>query len=185
MRLNLDSGLVEEARFVASPNFDERPGAAAVDAVVIHCISLPPNRFGGEHIEALFCNRLDVSVHEYFREIEHLKVSAHFLVARDGRLTQFVPVDKRAWHAGDSKLHGRCNVNDFSIGIELEGTDDRAFEEPQYGTLIELTRVLTAAYPGVGPGSQVGHCDVAPSRKTDPGPFFDWHRYRSAVLQPW
>ncbi len=185
MRLNLDSGLVEDACFVASPNFDDRPAACGVDAVVVHCISLPPKRFGGGHIEALFCNRLDVSTHEYFREIGHLQVSAHFLIARNGALTQFVPVHKRAWHAGESNFHGRCDVNDFSVGIELEGTDDQEFEEVQYARLIALTRVLTAVYPGIGARNLVGHCDIAPARKTDPGPFFDWYRYRNGTFGRW
>ncbi len=185
MRLNLDSGLVAEARFVASPNCDARPAAAVVDVVVIHCISLPPYQFGSDDIEAFFCNCLDISRHPYFREIQDLKVSTHFLIHRGGELTQFVATNMRAWHAGTSELRGRCDVNDFSIGIELEGSDDQPFEEAQYETLIQLTRVLSAVYPGIVAANLVGHCDIAPARKTDPGPHFDWNRYRSESCAGW
>jgi AmpD protein len=177
--------LVTEACFVASPNCDARPAAAKVDVVVIHCISLPPNQFGGDDIEAFFCNCLDVSRHPYFREIQDLKVSTHFLIRRDGGLMQFVATHMRAWHAGTSELHGRYDVNDFSIGVELEGTDDQPFEEVQYETLIELTRVLIAVYPGIVAENLVGHCDIAPARKTDPGPHFDWNRYHSEFRAGW
>ncbi len=185
MRLNLDTGQVTEARFVASPNCDARPEGAEVDLLVIHCISLPPHRYGGNDIEAFFCNCLDGSRHPYFHKIQHLKVSAHFLIRRDGELLQFVATHMRAWHAGVSEHHGRCDVNDFSIGVELEGADDQPFAERQYQTLIELTRVLTAVYPGIDAANLVGHCDVAPARKTDPGPYFDWKRYRGITNDGW
>lgn len=185
LRFNMDTRLVAEARLVVSPNCDARPATAVVDVVVIHCISLPPYQFGGDDIEAFFCNCLNISRHPYFREIQNLKVSPHFLIQRGGELTQFVATNKRAWHAGTSALRGRRDVNDFSIGIELEGTDDQPFEEAQYKTLIELTRVLTAVYPGIVAANLVGHCDIAPARKTDPGPHFDWHRYRSEVCHRW
>ena len=185
LRLNLDTGLITEARLAASPNCDARPATASVDAVVVHCISLPPYQFGGDDIEAFFCNALDVSRHPYFREIQELKVSTHFLIRRGGELMQFVATNMRAWHAGASELRGRCDVNDFSIGIELEGTDDQPFEDAQYQTLIELTRVLTAAYPGIVAANLVGHCDIAPGRKTDPGAHFDWNRYRRESLAGW
>ena len=163
-------------RFVASPNCDERAPGAAIELLVIHAISLPPGQFGGPAIEALFLNRLDPAGHPYFASIADFHVSAHFLVRRDGALVQFVPCTKRAWHAGASSWRGRERCNDFSIGVELEGADDVSFEDAQYATLAALTKALTAAYPLV---EVLGHSDVAPGRKTDPGPFFDWPRYRA------
>lgn len=177
MKLNKKSGLVDPARFIASPNCDERPVGTVVDAVIIHCISLPPGRYGGGHIEQLFCNSLDPADHEYFESVCKLTVSAHFLIDREGALTQFVPTHLRAWHAGESRLRGRERVNDFSVGIELEGTEDSSFTSPQYDALIQLTRALMVAYPEIRKDNLVGHSDVAPGRKTDPGACFDWDRY--------
>lgn len=162
------------ARRVASPNCDERPSGLPVELIVIHAISLPPNRFGGPAIEALFTNRLDPAGHPYFAEIVDLRVSAHFLIRRDGELIQFVACDRRAWHAGLSSWRGRERCNDFSIGIELEGCDTRRFMPAQYQVLAKLADRICDRYPIV---DIVGHSDIAPGRKTDPGPHFDWLRF--------
>jgi N-acetyl-anhydromuramoyl-L-alanine amidase len=175
------TGLVGDARWVPSPNFDDRPLGARVKALVIHCISLPPGRYGTGEIERFFLNRLDHHAHPYFEQIRGMRVSAHFLIARNGKLVQFVSTLHRAWHAGRSVLDGMPEVNDFSIGIELEGVDDDGFTDAQYKTLAPLTRALMAAYPEINAGRLVGHCDVSPGRKTDPGPGFDWRRYRREV----
>lgn len=180
MRIDETQGLLEEARFTPSPNCDERP-AISVDVLVIHNISLPPGEFGGHDIERLFCNTLDFSGHPFYREIDGLRVSAHVLIRRDGEIIQFVPFEKRAWHAGVSCCEGRERVNDFSIGIELEGTDTMPFEDAQYRALSELTRAIMRAYPGITRERIYGHDDIAPGRKTDPGPHFDWARYRAAI----
>ena len=169
------------ARRCPSPNADARSPGCGVDLLVIHNISLPPGEFGGPHIEDLFLNRLDPTHHPYFAEIAHLRVSAHLLIRRDGSVTQFVPLDWRAWHAGQSRFHDRDACNDFSIGIELEGTDDCPFAEPQYAALDAVTRTIRAHFPAITPERVVGHCDIAPGRKTDPGPCFDWSRYRQAL----
>ena len=174
-----DSGLIRDARFVASDNFDSRPEGADIEALIIHAISLPPGEFGGRGIEQLFCNAIDPDEHPYYSEICELKVSAHLLVRRDGEVVQFVPLNQRAWHAGASSCLGRDNVNDFSVGIELEGSDDEPFEEIQYQRLAELTGVLLESFPALSAENIFGHCDIAPERKTDPGPYFDWKRYRS------
>lgn len=174
-------GWVSYARRVPSPNYDERPPGTVIDAVVVHCISLPPGEYGGANIEDFFCNCLDPAGHDYFREIHRFRVSAHFLIYRDGELVQFVPTDRRAWHAGESLLAGRANVNDFALGIELEGTDDSDFEPRQYDTLVRLTRTLLRHYPALRADRLVGHSAIAPGRKTDPGPGFDWARYRKGL----
>ena len=171
-----DEGLLKGARYVASPNCDERPPACRVDLIVIHHISLPPGEFGGRAIEEFFTNRLDPGAHPFFATIADLKASAHFLVRRDGALIQFVPCAKRAWHAGESSWKGRSRCNDFSIGIEVEGDEEVPFTAAQYRRLATLTQALTARY---SISEIVGHCDIAPSRKTDPGPQFDWVRYRA------
>lgn len=170
--LDADGWLVG-ARLVPSPNCDDRPPGMDVDLVVIHSISLPPGEFGGDAIERLFTNRLDADAHPYFGAIASLRVAAHFLVRRDGELVQFVPCEKRAWHAGESSWRGRGRCNDYSIGIELEGCDERPFEPEQYEALERLIVAVRARYPI---RECVGHCDVAPARKTDPGPRFDWSR---------
>jgi AmpD protein len=166
------------AQWVPSPNCDERPPGTTVELVVVHAISLPPGEFGGPWIDALFQNRLDPAAHPYFAEIAATRVSAHFLIRRDGAVIQYVPTELRAWHAGASCWNGRERCNDFSIGIELEGADDVPFAEPQYESLEGLTRALFARY---GSLALAGHSDVAPGRKTDPGPWFDWARYRRAA----
>ncbi len=166
-------GLLPGARFICSPNCDERPEGAAITLAVVHAISLPPGEFGGDAIERLFTNRLDPDTHSFFRDIHALRVSAHFLIDRDGAVTQFVPCTKRAWHAGVSRWGGRERCNDFSVGIELEGCDEQPFEDAQYQVLTHLIRVLRRYY---AIRDVVGHSDIAPGRKTDPGPHFEWHR---------
>jgi N-acetyl-anhydromuramoyl-L-alanine amidase len=164
-------------RIVPSPNRDARPEGVAPEIIVVHAISLPQGIYGGPDIERFFTNALDPAGHPFYREIHDLRVSAHFLVRRDGEIVQFVPVSQRAWHAGRSWCEGRDRVNDFSIGIELEGCDDEPFAPPQYDALVRLTRELMQRYPGIRKDRIYAHSDVAPGRKTDPGPFFDWKRY--------
>lgn len=161
-----------------SPNFDVRPEGTVVDLLVIHNISLPPENFGGPYIADLFCNRLDCDVHPYFDKLRTLTVSAHFLIRRDGSVVQFVSTLQRAWHAGLSSFRGRERCNDFSIGIELEGSDFEPFAAPQYNTLADLTLALQTRHPL---DAVAGHEHIAPGRKTDPGPFFDWTRYRELL----
>ena len=161
-----------------SPHCDDRPEGETISLIVIHNIALPPGEYGGPWIDDLFMGRLDPKAHPYFEEIAGLEVSSHYLIRRDGSLTQYVPCEKRAWHAGVSSWKGRSRCNDFSIGIELEGSDDVPFSEPQYETLIALTRELFVRY---GKLDLAGHSDVAPGRKTDPGPWFEWDRFRAAV----
>lgn len=170
-----DGDWLPAARQLPSPNCDERPAAAVVRLVVIHAISLPPNEFGGSGILHLFGNCLDPAAHPYFEQIKGLRVSAHFLIRRDGELIQFVPCSRRAWHAGVSTWRGRENCNDFSIGIELEGSDLLPFEDAQYLVLNRLLDELRRRYPIE---AVAGHSDIAPQRKTDPGPCFDWTRLR-------
>jgi len=169
------AGMCSGARWVPSPHHDLRPDDAGVELLVIHNISLPPGEFGGPHIEELFLGRLHPGAHPYFAGIAALRVSAHFLVRRDGEVVQFVPCELRAWHAGVSSWQGREKCNDFSVGIELEGTDDLAYEDAQYESLAALARALSGRY---GPLAATGHSDIAPVRKTDPGPAFDWARFR-------
>lgn len=176
-KINEQSGRLLPARLALSPHCDDRPVGSSIDLLVIHNISLPPGVFGEGYIEDLFLGRLAVSKHSYFESIATLKVSAHLLIRRDGEVVQFVPFDKRAWHAGQSHFNGRSACNDFSIGIELEGTDDLPFEEIQYQQLADITRCLMSVYSGITPKTIVGHSDVAPGRKTDPGSHFDWARY--------
>lgn len=171
-------GVASGARFVPSPHFDERPEGTAIDLVVIHNISLPPGEFGGREVEDFFLGRLHPGAHPYFAGIASMRVSAHFYVRRDGEVVQFVPCGMRAWHAGVSMWKGREACNDFSIGIEVEGTDFQPFEDAQYEALAQLAEALVERY---GELAFAGHSDVAPGRKTDPGPFFDWARYRASI----
>lgn len=166
-------GLLVGGEFIPSPNCDSRP-AGSIELLVIHNISLPPGQFGGDGVQRLFTNRLDPEAHPYYQVIAGLKVSAHFLVRRNGHVVQFVPCLSRAWHAGLSCWQGRSRCNDFSIGIELEGTDELPFTDAQYLALVDLSAALRSAYPICG---VAGHSDIAPGRKTDPGPCFDWMRY--------
>ena len=165
-------------RFVESPNQDERPAGTEITLLVVHAISLPPGEYGGDAIERLFTNRLEPAAHAYFREIADLRVSSHFLIRRDGELVQFVPVERRAWHAGASSWRGRSRCNDFSIGVELEGTDEGDFADAQYSRLAQLIRSLKAVLPI---RDIAAHSDIAPGRKTDPGPGFDWPRLFAAL----
>ena len=179
--VDVDTGLIHPARRIESPNRDQRPEGVEIDLLVIHGISLPPGEFGGGWIDALFTNRLDPEDHPYFREIQGLTVSSHLLIRRDGELVQFVPFHLRAWHAGVSSWQGRERCNDFAIGVELEGTDEVPYTTPQYRRLAAVTLALRAAYPAISDERIVGHCDIAPGRKTDPGASFDWDRFRAAV----
>jgi len=180
--IDLD-GWLRPARHCPSPNFNERPTGCAIELLVIHNISLPPGQFGGGHVVELFTNTLDCSAHPAFAELAGLQVSAHLLIERSGSVTQFVPFAARAWHAGISQFRGRDNCNDFSIGIELEGTDNTPYTDLQYEQLAQISALLQRAFPGIVPDHIVGHSDVAPGRKSDPGPAFDWNRYRRRLEQ--
>ena len=169
------------ARQVASPNRDARPAGVVPDLIVVHGISLPPGEFGGPWIERLFTNTLPPQEHPYFTEIAGLAVSSHLCIARDGELTQYVSFNDRAWHAGMSSYDGRSACNDFSIGIELEGADTVAYEAAQYRSLARAVAALCAAYPALSAERLVGHSDISPGRKTDPGPAFDWPRARRLI----
>lgn len=175
------SGLIIEARQVPSPNHDARP-ETAIDLLVVHGISLPPSRFGGPYIDQLFTNCLCPDEHPYFAGVAGLKVSSHLLIRRCGELVQYVPLTRRAWHAGVSRWGGRSRCNDFSIGIELEGDDETPYTDAQYHCLAAATRAIRATYPAITPDRVVGHCHIAPERKTDPGPYFDWARLRQQAL---
>jgi AmpD protein len=174
-------GVLEGAIQIPSPNCDERPEDASINLLVVHNISLPPGQFGGDAVVQLFTNVLDYSAHAFYETLRVLKVSAHFLIRRDGALIQFVPCTRRAWHAGPSNWCGRERCNDYSLGVELEGADDQAYAEPQYRRLAELAVVLRRHYPIV---DIVGHSDIAPGRKTDPGPAFDWGHLRALLARP-
>lgn len=177
--MRIDSeGWCVDAHHLPSPNADTRPSSVVVDLLVIHCISLPPGVFRGRWIDALFANRLDCDEHPYFAGLRDLKVSCHVLVRRDGMLTQYVSLRERAWHAGVSAWEGRPRCNDYSIGIELEGAENTAYTNDQYARLAALTRDIMTAFPAITPDRVVAHSDIAPGRKTDPGPSFDWSRYR-------
>lgn len=178
--MKLQDGWLSEARHAPSPHCDERPEGESPSLLVVHNISLPPGEFGGPWIDALFAGTLDAKAHPYFEGIAQLRVSAHCLIRRDGEVVQYVPFNKRAWHAGVSSWQGREKCNDFSIGIELEGTDVLPYTDAQYLRLAEITRVLAASWPDIA-RNMAGHCDIAPSRKTDPGTVFDWPRFRALV----
>jgi AmpD protein len=170
------AGWLDAARRVESPNYNERPEGIRPRLIVVHGISLPPGCYGGGEIESFFCNTLNAEDHPYFAEISGLQVSAHFLIYRTGELVQFVDTESRAWHAGVSEWRGRENCNDFSIGIELEGCDDEPYADFQYSVLNQLIQALQNQYPLIQRDAIVGHCEIAPGRKTDPGPAFDWSR---------
>jgi N-acetyl-anhydromuramoyl-L-alanine amidase len=180
----VESGLLDEAGLLSgavqipSPNLDERPEGAEISLLVVHNISLPPGEFGGEAITQLFTNTLDFSGHPYYETLRDLRVSAHFLIRRDGELLQLVPCAKRAWHAGASAWRGRERCNDFSVGVELEGADDQPYADQQYSRLARLLVALRERYPIT---DVVGHADIAPGRKTDPGRAFDWGRFRESL----
>ncbi len=181
LRIDPATGLVRSLRQVLSPHCDLRPAGLQPELIVIHGISLPPGQYGGGWIERLFCSNLPPDAHPYFAPIAALRVSAHALIRRDGTTLQFAPFHLRAWHAGASSWQGRSGCNDYSIGIELEGTDETPYEEAQYVALVRLVRVLLATYPALGHDRIVGHDQIAPGRKTDPGVFFDWARLRAMM----
>ena len=178
--INKTSGLLIPAKQLCSPYCDARPtnkhGQIQLDLIVIHAISLPPNKYGGSFIDQLFCGTLDENAHPYFLEIAHLRVSSHLLIRRDGSVSQYVPFHCRAWHAGNSEYQGKSNCNDFSVGIELEGSDEDAFTSEQYVNLEIIISALCASYKNLTRTSIVGHSDIAPGRKTDPGPYFEWNK---------
>lgn len=179
--MNIEQHWLTTAQHVLSPNYDDRADACDISLLVIHCISLPAGEFGGDAIHQLFCNCLNPDDHPYFESIYQLKVSAHLLIRRDGRCVQYVPFDKRAWHAGVSNYQGRERCNDFSIGIELEGTEFVPYTDAQYDTLNAVINVLLKTYPNLSRQAITGHSDIAPERKTDPGASFDWSRIKA----PW
>jgi AmpD protein len=179
--LRITDGWLDGVRRLPSPNCDARPDPRDISLIVIHNISLPPRVFGGPWIDAFFSNRLDPGGHPFFGSISDLRVSAHLLIRRDGTIHQYVPLERRAWHAGPSAFAGREACNDFSVGIELEGADDIPYTDCQYDRLAAVTRVLRAEYPRISVDRITGHEQIAPGRKTDPGPAFDWQRLREAV----
>ena len=181
MEQQIARGWWREAEACPSPNCNARPGPEDISLLVLHNISLPPGEFGGEHVRALFCNQLDCSAHPWFEQLQDLRVSAHLLIDRHGKTTQFVPFTRCAWHAGVSNFRGRDNCNDFSIGIELEGTDDQSYTASQYDSLARVSKAIMHAYPTITRERIVGHSDIAPGRKTDPGPAFDWKQYWSLL----
>ena len=176
MPLDIETGLLDTARYIPSLNCDNRDPGNEVQVIIVHCISLPPGQYGGDQVIDFFTNQLDCSAHQYFKEIEGFEVSAHFYIRRSGELIQFVPTNKRAWHAGQSTCLGKPKVNNFSVGVELEGldTDPSGFTQAQYAQLGELKRCLMQAYPEIEDHSMFAHSDIAPGRKPDPGPYFDW-----------
>ena len=184
-RLTIDpgTGLLAGVRQVLSPHCDARPAGTVPELLVVHGISLPPGEFGGPWIDRLFTGTLSPEAHPYFREIAATRVSAHALIRRDGAIVQYVPFGERAWHAGASQYRGRESCNDFSIGVELEGTDDTPYAEAQYQQLAALAAALLAAYASLSTGHIVGHGDIAPGRKTDPGAAFDWPRFRALLKE--
>jgi AmpD protein len=174
-------GWLDGAEQCLSPNFNQRPENTVINLLVIHNISLPPGEFGGGYVQHFFQNKLDASLHPYFATIAELKVSAHLFIERDGKVTQFVPFDARAWHAGSSSFAGVADCNNYSIGIELEGADNIPYSDAQYLALEKVSRQLLLTYPKLTPERITGHSDVAPGRKTDPGSAFDWQRYRTSL----
>lgn len=172
---------IEDIAFLESPNFNDRPDPNNISLIVIHSISLPSRNYNNDNVESFFLNNLDISKNEYFKEISDLKVSSHLYIKRSGQIIQFVPFDKRAWHAGISNYKGKEDCNDFSIGIELEGCDDDVYEEEQYNSLIQVTKALIEEYDLISKKRIAGHSDIAPQRKTDPGKYFEWNRYLDNV----
>lgn len=181
MQLDQSQGLLTEVEYHPSPNQDARPDSDDISGIVIHNISLPPGEFGGGWIDDLFLNKLDPNAHPYFKKIADLQVSAHVLIRRNGDVIQYVPFEQRAWHAGASSWDGRECCNDFTIGIELEGCDDKNFEQQQYLQLAKVIKVLCNSYTKLSSETIKGHQDIAPERKTDPGPYFDWTYFYSLI----
>jgi AmpD protein len=183
LQVDLKSGRMRGVRQIDSPNHDARPAGVEADLIVVHGISLPPGEFGGPWIDRLFTNSLPADEHPYFAEVNSLRVSSHVVVSRDGAVTQYVGFTERAWHAGRSIYRGREACNDFSVGVELEGTDTLPYEPTQYAVLAKVVAALCAAYPRLSPDALVGHSDIAPGRKTDPGPAFDWPHARRLIIE--
>jgi AmpD protein len=183
--MQISQGVLSDVTFLSSPHQDERPDQDDISLLVIHNISLPPGEFGGNAIDDLFMGRLNPEEDPFFEQIHHMRVSAHCLIRREGEVRQYVPFSKRAWHAGVSSFQGRTACNDFSIGIELEGTDSHIYTDKQYQSLTELTQSLIPHYPKITLDRIVGHNDIAPLRKTDPGAAFDWTRYRQSISTIW
>lgn len=180
--VNKQTGLLEQTPFQPSPHHDDRPAGAPIDMIVVHGISLPPGQFGTSAVADFFAGKLEISQHPYFATINHLRVSSHLFIRRTGEIIQFVPFHKRAWHAGESFYQGKSHCNDFSIGIELEGTDEVPYESAQYQQLCVVIDSLRCAYPAITHDRIVGHSDIAPGRKTDPGPIFDWNYIKRNVV---
>jgi AmpD protein len=183
LRIDSATGLLSGVRQVLSPHYDARPAGTVAELLVVHGISLPPGEFGGPWIDRLFTGTLPPEAHPFFRELAAARLSAHALVRRDGAIVQYVPFGERAWHAGASQYRGRSTCNDFSVGVELEGTDDTPYTEAQYQRLAALAAALLAAYASLSAEHIVGHSDIAPGRKTDPGAAFDWPRFRALLSE--
>ena len=179
--MEIKNHILQDIKFLKSPNFNERPANTEINLLAIHSISLPPKKYNTDHIEKFFMNELDFRLDDFYKEIVSLKVSSHLLIKRTGEIIQFVPFNHRAWHAGESTYQGRDDCNDFSIGIELEGTENSEYEKPQYLTLIKLIHALMNEYPSITRESIVGHSDIAPDRKKDPGIKFDWEFLKSKI----
>lgn len=179
--MNIKNHLIENIKFLQSPNFDIRPKKIDISLIVIHSISLPPTIFGNEYVENFFLNKLEIVDNEYINSIKDMKVSSHIYIKRTGEIIQFVPFDKRAWHAGESSYKNVENCNDYSIGIELEGFEDISFEDIQYNKLSEIIDCLIQNYPNINSERIVSHSEIAPGRKSDPGPLFDWKRLKSMI----
>lgn len=174
LQLNSNTGKIDGAEFIPSPNYNHRPDKTVIELLVIHGISLPPGQFGGSAVQQFFTNNLDTTQHPYYATLVNMHVSSHLFIRRNGQIIQFVPLHLRAWHAGESSFQGKNNCNDYSIGVELEGTDDIPYTDEQYQRLVEVIKLLQKSYPALTLDRIVGHSDIAPSRKTDPGPAFDW-----------
>lgn len=179
--MDIEDHLFKNIKFLKSPNFNERPDEENISLIVIHCISLPPKKYGGNYVENFFLNKLCISDHEYFVKIKDLKVSPHLYIKRDGEIIQFIPFNKRAWHAGESNFRGVSNCNDYSIGIELEGAEDDFFSKAQYSALIRVTKVIIKKYPLINKQNIIGHSDISPGRKSDPGKNFEWGSYLESI----
>ena len=179
--MDIEQHLFNKVNFLESPNFNERPKSDEIRLIIIHSICLPPKLYGQNYVEEFFLNKLAISDHKYFEEIKDLKVSSHLYIKRNGDLIQFVPFDKRAWHAGESSYKGVTDCNNYSIGIELEGMDDDIYTDRQYDELIKVTQSIIKNYPLINKDSIIGHSDVSPQRKTDPGDKFDWIRFLEAI----
>lgn len=179
--MKIENHWLSQVSKIPSPNYDDRPIDETMSLLVIHCISLPPEQFGGDYIDQLFCNQLNPEEHPYFKEVYQLRVSAHLLIKRTGELIQYVAFNKRAWHAGVSVYKNRQKCNDFSIGIELEGSESQPYTPEQYTQLVSVSKLLIEYYPTLSAQHIVGHSDIAPGRKADPGPYFNWNNFLAAI----